>query len=858
MAVLLVVMMFAALLPTSAFAATATSVPLTLNVSSYGAPFISGSTGQHSVSSIRISRYINRTDACSGDDANAQGTATARFVGSNETGWTLVVDIVVGNYSTTETTNARITNKDMSTAGGTISFGMSWNTSGGTSTYLSISGAKDISRVYTLNYNANGGTGAPATQTLTSTASSVTFDISNTVPTHSTLEFKGWATSASGAAAYQPGGKFQTSNVSNTLFAVWGEHVHTDGDDDGYCDDDLTCMHEKDSDGYCIVDGCTHPSSCCPKKPHEHTDEDDDGFCDEDNECMHPKDTEGYCTVEGCTHPETCCPKHQVVPDTYTVRLLIYANDNMATPSSTVVLNNAVEADTDFDLSTINVAGSYSGDPAAAKIDVVGFFDAALFAQYVNSSSITTLTSPLKINSDTDIICVVFDQYAVNYTLDGQPAHTDYIDVRNVQSYTLYNAPEKTGYTFDGWYEKAAPVARNNPGKVTLPLTIKPYNLTGSYNPITYSIVYHGNGGVLSSDANKTQFSVGCTYDEQITLAGDSEFVYDGKTFKGWATSPDAQATYAGGQIGVFNFCSQQDAVYNLYAVWEAESPNPPVEASYKVEHYFEQLDGKYLIDDTATQIIGSTVDSMVSATALDVAFYTVDSTHPDSKTSGKVIANMVSTDGGQQMLVLKLFYKLDRITLSYDADGGVNGPAAQASPINPENGTAQFTVSDVVPTREEYSFKGWQRIDDTKLYKAGDSLVLEADDTLTAVWELNPLVKYTLTYDANGGKDAPAAQSAETRTGSAKMTISTTKPSREDYVFMGWSRYKSGGAEYGAGAAIEITGDTTLYAVWAPNNQAPKTGDDSNIGLWAALAGLSMISAGAALVIFRKKSLGK
>ena len=74
------------------------SVPLTLNVSSYGAPFINGSTGEHTVTSYKVHKNIQRSAV--GSD-NANGSATARFIGSNETGWTLVIDVEVGNYSDT-------------------------------------------------------------------------------------------------------------------------------------------------------------------------------------------------------------------------------------------------------------------------------------------------------------------------------------------------------------------------------------------------------------------------------------------------------------------------------------------------------------------------------------------------------------------------------------------------------------------------------------------------------------------------------------------------------------------------------------------------------------------------------------
>ena len=73
--ILLVVIMLLTTNVTSALAANS-SVPLTLTISSYGAPFISGSTGEHTVRSIKWNKYINRSDV--GID-NASVSANAYF-----------------------------------------------------------------------------------------------------------------------------------------------------------------------------------------------------------------------------------------------------------------------------------------------------------------------------------------------------------------------------------------------------------------------------------------------------------------------------------------------------------------------------------------------------------------------------------------------------------------------------------------------------------------------------------------------------------------------------------------------------------------------------------------------------------
>lgn len=80
--------------------------------------------------------------------------------------------------------------------------------------------------------------------------------------------------------------------------------------------------------------------------------------------------------------------------------------------------------------------------------------------------------------------------------------------------------------------------------------------------------------------------------------------------------------------------------------------------------------------------------------------------------------------------------------------------------------------------------------------------------------------VKYTATFNANGGENAPAAQ---TKWHNETLILSSQKPTRTDYVFMGWSKTKrepsSGNyaIDYAAGASFTENANTTLYAVWKP-----------------------------------------
>lgn len=197
--------------------------------------------------------------------------------------------------------------------------------------------------------------------------------------------------------------------------------------------------------------------------------------------------------------------------------------------------------------------------------------------------------------------------------------------------------------------------------------------------------------------------------------------------------------------------------------------------------------------------------------------------------------------------------------TVTYDANGGNGAPEAQAK-STPDDET-EFVISDVVPTREEYTFKGWSTVKDGEAqYQPGETITVAAggkDVVLYAVWELNPLKTFTVTFDANGGKDAPAAQSVDTRTGKGELTLTENKPTRNGYTFAGWSTTKNGKVEFKPGEKVLLSGDVTLYAVWqknAPATDNPKTGDNSKLGLWTAGLLVSMMGIGGTAYFAKRK----
>ena len=79
----------------------------------------------------------------------------------------------------------------------------------------------------------------------------------------------------------------------------------------------------------------------------------------------------------------------------------------------------------------------------------------------------------------------------------------------------------------------------------------------------------------------------------------------------------------------------------------------------------------------------------------------------------------------------------------------------------------------------------------------------------------------YKITYNANGGTGAPSAQ---TKWYGVNLTLSSSKPSRTGYSFLGWSTSSTATtATYSAGATYTANVSDTLYAVWKANTYTVK-----------------------------------
>ena len=127
------------------------------------------------------------------------------------------------------------------------------------------------------------------------------------------------------------------------------------------------------------------------------------------------------------------------------------------------------------------------------------------------------------------------------------------------------------------------------------------------------------------------------------------------------------------------------------------------------------------------------------------------------------------------------------------------------------------LTLRGATYTRANYSQDGWSVNPNgsTKDYNLSGSYTNNAATTLYPHWKADT---YTVSYNANGGSGAPAAQ---TKTYGESLTLSATIPSRTNYIFLGWATSATGTATYRTGTnhdqntSYTANAAVTLYAIW-------------------------------------------
>ena len=145
--------------------------------------------------------------------------------------------------------------------------------------------------------------------------------------------------------------------------------------------------------------------------------------------------------------------------------------------------------------------------------------------------------------------------------------------------------------------------------------------------------------------------------------------------------------------------------------------------------------------------------------------------------------------------------------TVSFDANGGT-GSMADATGVSGDYvlPVCGFTAPD------GKQFKAWSVGGVEKA--AGDTITVNANTTVTAIWENIPVTYYTVTFDSNGGS-AVTAQSIE----AGQKATKPADPTKDGYDFKGWTL---NGSAYDFNTAVN--GNITLVATWEQQQVVPTT----------------------------------
>ena len=297
--------------------------------------------------------------------------------------------------------------------------------------------------------------------------------------------------------------------------------------------------------------------------------------------------------------------------------------------------------------------------------------------------------------------------------------------------------------------------------------------------------------------------------------------VKKGCKFLGWSTSANGNVVYQPDDLYDVN---QDGGNVTLYAKWEKAKYTATVKlngGSYNGSTNDFTI-SKYPGEEIS---IGAPTRSKHNFTGYKL---TMDNNDGDAPTS--VTQSASGFKGIMQMgnFTLNAQWTPWKHTVRYDAnaknDTSVKGiPASQSKTAN-----VDIKLSSDVPTRNGYTFLGWNTQADGKgtAYAAGAIYKNDQNGgTVTLYAQWTPW-KHVLHYN----KNVPTSSTSQTvsnmpvdqtKTFGQLMTISNLVPTRKGYTFAGWYTQSNGtGTKYDPGsnyAADQNGGTVNLYAKWTP-----------------------------------------
>ena len=159
---------------------------------------------------------------------------------------------------------------------------------------------------------------------------------------------------------------------------------------------------------------------------------------------------------------------------------------------------------------------------------------------------------------------VEYGKATVKYLLNGELLSSKEVAVG--EPFALIPDPEKTGYTFDGWYDEAGEKVADG-AEFTIGDFFGSLTFSGALSANSYSVRFDANGGE-GTMADQT-----FAYDQPQALKANA---FERKTFEflGWAKTADGEVEFNDAAI-VGNLLAENGASMTLYAVWKRSEVTP-------------------------------------------------------------------------------------------------------------------------------------------------------------------------------------------------------------------------------------------------------------------------------------------
>ena len=660
---------------------------------------------------------------------------------------------------------------------------------------------------YTISYDANGGSGAPSSQTK---AHFTPLTLSSKKPTRAGYTFLGWSTSASATtASYRPGATF-SANGNTTLYAVWSTKTYSitfnaNGGSGGPTSQTkyhgiklLLSSIEPTRRGYTFLGWGVSSSSTSP------TYQPGDWYNSNVSRTLYAvwqKNAPTSYTVSYDANGGSGAPNSQTKTQDVTLTL----SGTKPTRSGYTFLGWATSSSATS--ASYQPGGSYTANASVTLYAVWScnhastktVWDTGCKWRKVCNNCGATLSSGTRHGPYTygDWVYYSGSQHRRTETCDhGDYSGYEYASHIGSTMCEKYSATQHKKYSYcldcnssygTVSYEDHTFSTFTSDGQTVSTCSQCGYTQTTAQ---TYTVSYNANGGSNAPSSQTKVHGVTLTLSSTIPYRFNYEFL-------GWSTSSSATtATYTAGASYTDN------ASVTLYAVWR-----------YKPATYTVTFDANGGTNAPSSQTKTYGVALTLTTAIPTRANYRFAGWSKDrNATSASYTAGGSYTDNASVTLYAVWVYSPESYTVRYDANGGSGAPSNQTKTYG-----VPLTLSAVKPTRAGYEFLGWatSKIATASEYAPGERYTDEASVTLYAVWRYVPKT-YTVRYDANGGGNTPASQ---TKTENVTLILTSTIPTRYGYTFKGWATTSTATtADYQAGSSYTANESVTLYAVWEIN----------------------------------------